>query len=346
MKHSVEDELIALKEENLDLSSQYEEAISLSNILTVDNEIAQLQFDQIFDAVGDALWIIDEDNTVLRINSAFVNLLKLKSKTAAIGKKCYELLASDLCQANKCPLKRIRKGTTRVDLDIELEITKGKRTHFLLTGTPLYGLTNEIIGIVVQFKDITKRKNYEKAIEKANIKLKKLSTIDGLTQLANRRVFDETLQKEWQRMRRSQQPLSVILSDIDFFKRYNDTYGHQKGDDCLKTVAESIKNCVLRPADLAARYGGEEFVIILPDTPSKGAFHVAETIRDAVLSMKMEHAGSEVNDFVSLSLGVATLIPPKDGGKAEELVKIADEALYVSKNAGRNMVTVSDNNQC
>lgn len=191
-------------------------------------------------------------------------------------------------------------------------------------------------------KDITERKKHEKALENANTKLERLAVTDGLTQLANRRIFDETLQKEWLRMRRVQQPISVILSDIDFFKRYNDHYGHPQGDACLQAVADCIKSSVHRPADMVARYGGEEFVIILPNTTSDGAFKVAEKIRTNVSSLKQEHAGSEVNDFVTLSLGVATIIPPMKGVHPDDLVKTADDALYASKDAGRNIVTVRD----
>ena len=341
-RHTVEAELIALKEESQDLLDQYEEVIARANSLQVEAEVAHLEFNQIFNAIDDAIWVIDNKKTVLRINNSLVEILKLKSKTAAIGKKCYELITSDLCRTEKCPLKHIRKGRPRIELDIELEITKGKTAPFWLTTTPLFGLTNEIIGVVEQYKDITERKRYEKALEKANLKLKRLATIDGLTQLANRRLFDETLQKEWLRMQREQQPLSLILCDIDSFKFYNDYYGHQEGDECLKAVAQCMKSCIQRPADLAARYGGEEFVFILPSTPSKGAHHLAETIRTAIVSMERRHVRSEVNDFVTLSFGVATVVPPLNGGSTEDLVKTADDALYASKDAGRNLVTATD----
>ncbi len=338
----IKDELKALKEENQDLLDMYEEVYSRANMLTVEAEIARLEFDQIFDAVGDPVWVIDEENTILRVNKAFIDILNLKNKTAVIGKKCHEILASPICRTENCPTQRIKKGNRRTESDIELEITKGNFYPFWLTGTPLFGLASEIIGVVEQFKDITERKKHEKALENANMELEKLAVTDGLTQLANRRIFDETLQKEWLRMRRVQQPISVILSDIDFFKRYNDHYGHPQGDACLQAVADCIKNSVQRPADMVARYGGEEFVIILPDTPSDGAFKVAEKIRTNVSSLKREHAGSEVNDFVTLSLGVATIIPPMKGVHPDDLVKTADDALYASKDAGRNTVTVRD----
>ena len=339
-EQKIKDELIALKKEHQDLINQYEQTVAQANELTVEAEIARLEFDQIFDAVGDPLWVVDDKKTVLRINKSFIDLLNLTSKSDAIGRNCYDVLASPICQNKICPLKRIKNGSRRVELDIELESAEGNIYPFWLTATPLFGLANEIIGVVEHFKEITELKRNEKALENANKKLEKLAVTDGLTQLANRRIFDETLHEEWHRMRREQQPLSVILSDIDFFKRYNDYYGHQEGDACLKAVAECIKNSVHRAADMVARYGGEEFVIILPNTVSDGAFRVAETIRTNVSAMKREHASSEVKGFVTLSLGVATIIPPMNGGNPEDLVKTADDALYAAKEAGRNLVTV------
>jgi diguanylate cyclase (GGDEF)-like protein len=143
-------------------------------------------------------------------------------------------------------------------------------------------------------------------------------------------------------MKRSRQPLSVILSDIDFFKRFNDFYGHQEGDACLKAVAKCIQDCLERPVDLVARCGGEEFAVIVPNTPSEGAKHVAEGICTSVQGLRRPHARSEATAFVTLSLGVATIIPPDDGGDATDLVKAADLALYQSKAVGRNRVTIQD----
>lgn len=175
----------------------------------------------------------------------------------------------------------------------------------------------------------------EKALEEANQKLKVISTIDGLTQIPNRRYFDETLEKEWNRHLRKKEELSVILCDIDFFKPYNDTYGHQTGDECLKKVARTIQASVLRPGDFTARYGGEEFVLILPNTNLKGAKEVAERVRTAVENLEIPHKGSRVAPHVTLSLGGATVIP-NEHCTAHSLVDLADQALYEAKEGGRN----------
>ncbi|MGF6602466.1 diguanylate cyclase (GGDEF)-like protein [Paraburkholderia sp. GAS448] len=163
-----------------------------------------------------------------------------------------------------------------------------------------------------------------------------LSRIDSLTGLYNRRSLDDLLKREWQRAKRSGEALSILFVDIDHFKAYNDGYGHQAGDDALACVARCISGNLRRPGDSAARYGGEEFVIVLPATLGPGAFNVAETIRDEVFSLGIEHAGSE-QGRITVSIGVATW-QGKKSNTVESVVKAADEALYSAKAAGRNSV--------
>ncbi|MEG4007224.1 diguanylate cyclase [Microcoleus sp. Pol11C1] len=173
------------------------------------------------------------------------------------------------------------------------------------------------------------------ALQQANQKLLQLASSDELTQIANRRHFNECLKKEWHRHLREQKFLALILIDIDYFKFYNDSYGHQCGDECLFQVAQAIDRFPKRAADLVARYGGEEFVVILPNTPPEGALKCAELLRTAVLSLAIPHAKSAVSPYVTLSLGVAALIPTSDN-KPENLIAEADEALYQAKKLGRN----------
>jgi diguanylate cyclase (GGDEF)-like protein len=159
--------------------------------------------------------------------------------------------------------------------------------------------------------------------------------VDGLTQIPNRRRFDEYLQQVWQQMESIQAPLSIILCDIDFFKLYNDQYGHPAGDDCLRQVATAINKAGKRPGDLVARYGGEEFVIVLPNTSISGAVQVAESIREEVKALQIPHKKSLVSKNVTLSLGLASIIPTV-GFCPSELVATADEALYQAKAQGRD----------
>lgn len=174
-------------------------------------------------------------------------------------------------------------------------------------------------------------------LHQVNQELENLANLDGLTQVANRRRFDQILEQEWLRLRREKQPLSLILADIDYFKLYNDNYGHLAGDDCLKKVARTIYETVKRPADLVARYGGEEFVVILPNTSLPGALQVAENIREAVYNLQLCHETSPAKGVVTLSLGVSSLIPLADDAP-QILIKKADQALYKAKKKGKNIV--------
>jgi diguanylate cyclase (GGDEF)-like protein len=187
------------------------------------------------------------------------------------------------------------------------------------------------VGIAIQQAELYQQ------LEAANQELQRLATLDGLTQVANRRRFDEYLEQEWRRLARERLPLSLIMCDVDFFKLYNDTYGHQAGDECLKQIAATLQRSAKRPADLVARYGGEEFALVLPNTSQTGALFVAESIRKAIKSLLLAHARSSASPYVTLSLGVAGTIPSLDStGKA--LVAAADAALYQAKATGRDRV--------
>jgi len=176
-------------------------------------------------------------------------------------------------------------------------------------------------------------------LERFNDALKQLASLDGLTQVANRRRFDEHLDKELRRAVREQTPLSLILCDIDFFKNYNDTYGHPAGDECLQGVAMAISQVLKRPDDLVARYGGEEFAIVLPNTDLEGAIKVTEEIQSSVRNLARVHKGSSVNPFVTLSLGITSVLPqPNDTRQA--VIEAADRALYRAKTEGRDRYAI------
>jgi len=176
---------------------------------------------------------------------------------------------------------------------------------------------------------------YDKALS-----LAREVTIDGLTQIANRLAFDQRLEIEWQRAARENSSLSLLLCDVDFFKRYNDRYGHPTGDDCLRAVAKAIESCIRRPADLAARYGGEEFAVILPNTLREGATFIAEQICQAVTNLNILHESSFVSDCVSISIGISTTLPEQNISP-RCLIESADKGLYLAKNQGRDRAVYS-----
>ncbi|MBD1883976.1 diguanylate cyclase [Microcoleus sp. FACHB-45] len=177
----------------------------------------------------------------------------------------------------------------------------------------------------------------------ANQKLQQLATTDGLTGIANRRQFDRVLSLEWRRLAREELPLSLIMFDIDFFKLYNEFYGHVGGDDCLRQVAGAIARATNRAGDLTARYGGEEFALVLPNTSAQGANVVARKICDGIASLKLPHAQSSIGPYVTLSCGIATAIPSAQESP-NTLIRSADSALYQAKTEGKNRICHASSN--
>jgi diguanylate cyclase (GGDEF)-like protein/PAS domain S-box-containing protein len=195
------------------------------------------------------------------------------------------------------------------------------------------GLPTGILNIV---RDITERKRADQQLQEAYNAVEALAITDGLTGLANRRRFDQYLTTEWRRSMREHTPLSLLMLDADFFKSYNDTYGHTRGDSCLRQIAEAAQDIVSRPGDLVARFGGEEFTVILPNTDNIGAMKVAEEICIALSSRKLPHSGNPYG-ICTISIGCATMVP-KFGHHAVNLIEMADKALYDAKHSGRNRV--------
>ena len=199
--------------------------------------------------------------------------------------------------------------------------------------------TGRPIGFLNLVRDITERKRSEEHLQSAYRAMETLVVIDALTGIANRRRFDDSLSTEWRRALREGSKLSLLLIDADHFKLYNDTYGHVRGDSCLKQIAEAALDVVLRPGDLVARYGGEEFAVVLPGTDESGAKAVAEDICQAVRNRQLPHEENPPG-IVTVSIGCATIIPQR-GKTAQDLIELSDQALYRAKNRGRNRVIVA-----
>ncbi|MDS3861445.1 diguanylate cyclase [Thermosynechococcaceae cyanobacterium BACA0444] len=197
-------------------------------------------------------------------------------------------------------------------------------------------------GFAVTLRDITHRKQTEVALQDANQKLEQLANLDGLTQVANRRCFDQRLQLEWHRSQREEEPLAVVMLDIDSFKAYNDFYGHLAGDECLIGITQALEQILKRPTDLLARFGGEEFIILLPNTNEIGAIKLSQEIQTLVDSLAIPHHQTIVEGkaTITVSLGIASFIPDPDY-LPETLVALADQALYQAKEQGRNCYVVA-----
>jgi diguanylate cyclase (GGDEF)-like protein len=212
---------------------------------------------------------------------------------------------------------------------------------------PVHDAGGSVAGISAAWMDITDRKLAEQQLASANQTLLQYAERDHLTGLFNRRYMDERLNDEITRAQREGTSLSLCMADIDFFKRYNDTYGHQAGDQVLRSVAEALRGG-LRPADCVSRYGGEEFLVILPDTDGEGAQAVAERLRERVQALGIEHESSSIDGMLTISLGVMTWDASRlvcniqsTGHISAELISSSDAALYRAKQQGRNRVVVA-----
>ncbi len=336
---NLDDDLTEKTEEMKQVNQQLEEMVENANLRSVEAQLATMELNQIFRATADALWVVSLDKTVTRANPTMLSLLS-KNEDEIIGHKCDELINCSICNSDQCPMELIRKDESNCERDA-LRNCGETKTPLVVNAAPFLGLDGEVEGIVENFKDISLRVQAMDALKVANDELRALADRDGLTQIANRRRFDEVLTQEWSRLSREGGVLSLIMCDIDYFKFYNDTYGHQAGDQCLREVAQTLQDCGLRPSDLVARYGGEEFVLVLPHTDGAGAMLVAARVKEAILSRALPHEASDVARVVTISMGVSCMRPGNEGS-AEELIKAADEALYQSKELGRNQATLAD----
>jgi len=197
-----------------------------------------------------------------------------------------------------------------------------------------------LVRIIEQIAIAIQQSKLYHELQKANQELERLVHVDALTQVANRRYFDRYLEQEWKRLQREGLSLSLIICDIDYFKQYNDTYGHLIGDRCLEQVAQALSSTLKRPADLIARYGGEEFAAILPNTPLQGAINVAEQMQQTIIDLKIPHMGTKLPEpIVTISLGMAC-VTPTPHIPLIRLLDLADRALYEAKHQGRNRYAI------
>jgi diguanylate cyclase (GGDEF)-like protein len=287
--------------------------------------------------------VVDSRHNVLSQNRRFSEIWKLPaaevsaSPTTNINPVSSQSPVSINLSLVKDPsafIRRIQEINAHPEINdqCEIEFTDGRTIERY--STSLRSEEGKYLGRVWFYNDITERKLSERRLQEAYHAIEELAITDSLTTLANRRRFDQYLANEWRRSMREHKPLSLLLFDVDMFKSYNDTYGHLRGDSCLKQVSESIQDVLSRPGDLAARFGGEEFAVVLPDTDSRGAMRVANNVRLSLNQRKLPHSGNSLG-IVTISIGCATMIPAL-GQHAITLTEMADAALYKAKRQGRN----------
>jgi diguanylate cyclase (GGDEF)-like protein/PAS domain S-box-containing protein len=281
--------------------------------------------------IREPLLVLDNELRIITANRSFYRTFQVNPKETEkrliydVGNRQWNIPGLRELLENILP-----KNNAFEDFEVEHDFESLGLKIMLLNARKIYRETDQVEMILLAIEDITERK-------KAEDQLKLIAFIDGLTGVANRRLFDNTLDLEWRRAMRSAKPISLIIVDVDYFKNFNDTYGHLAGDSCLQKIAHTIRDSLRRAGNFAARYGGEEFAVILPDTDAEGAYLFAESLREKIENLNIEHKDSTACKNVTVSMGVSTIVPKKDSPH-DKLMSLADKALYKAKQEGRNRV--------
>ena len=311
--------------------------LMLYSVSLVLQEIASLHR-MVTENSRDVIIVANFDGNRSYVSSAAESMVGWKPEEA-LAFTSLELVHPDDQNKVKAEVAELHSG--REDVMVECRVRKSNGEYLWVEAAlrlirdPGTGLPSGILNTV---RDISERKRSEQQLREAYRAVEALALTDGLTGVANRRRFDQYLTIEWRRSLRNPQQLSLLMLDVDLFKLYNDTYGHPRGDNGLKQIAEACMDVVSRPGDLVARFGGEEFVVVLPNTNSEGALQVANEICESLRNRRLPHTGNPFG-IVTISIGCATLIP-QAGMHAPDLIAMADHALYEAKHNGRNQVCV------
>ncbi|RJX74437.1 diguanylate cyclase [Vibrio sinensis] len=308
-----------------------------------DTEVALAQRDtilqNILESSPDSIGIFNENRVYQACNLPFVKALGISDVNDLIGKRLEDVVPDKMYgRFSSTDDEVLTLGRSLRYIDQVLG-TDGERAWYDVVKSPLKDPVSGTNGVLIMARDVSERYLAARKLEEANQELQRLSFIDGLTKISNRRRFDEQLETLWYLHVREQQPLTVMLCDIDYFKGYNDLYGHQKGDEALIQVAKVFESVLSRSSDCVARYGGEEFGFILPHTTLLGARLVAQKIHEHIAQLSIEHLQSKVAPIVTVSIGLVSTIPQAQN-KCESIVALADEALYQAKADGRNQTSV------
>jgi diguanylate cyclase (GGDEF)-like protein/PAS domain S-box-containing protein len=297
----------------------------------------------------DGILVVNDQGNVVSHNKKFSDIWQIPMADFVVDQdeKTSHVPARRILSKVSCLVKdsenferRVREINADPDANDQCHVELRDGRTLERYSTSLRGEGGKYLGRVWFFTDITERKQDEQRLQEAYRAVEALALTDGLTGLANRRRFDQYLAAEWRRSMRDRQPLSLLMLDADKFKSYNDTYGHLRGDSCLRQIAEACQDVVSRPGDLVARFGGEEFTVVLPNTESEGALQVAQEICEALRGRQLPHSGNPTG-IVTISIGCATLVP-QFGRHAPELIARADKVLYEAKDKGRDQVCVAN----
>lgn len=313
----------------------------------------------IIEGSDDLIAALDNGFHLIAFNRAFKQTFEQHLQIPIeLGFNLLQFLVNDPEQMASSFISLQRALAGEVFVDIETIVVDDEIREYEVKYSPIRDEIGDVVGAAYVARDVTTRLKAERGLktalehleqarqetEQANLQLMQANgellrkaNQDGMTSIANRRYFDEYLANEWRRAVRQHEPIALIFADVDFFKKYNDHYGHQAGDDCLRQVAQTMAQQLRRPADLLARYGGEEFVVLLPGTSLPGAVFIAESMRMAIERLGLPHVASETANCVTLSLGVASIVPTEAMAEGF-LIYGADQALYIAKKSGRNRV--------
>lgn len=308
-----------------------------------DTEVALAQRDtilqNILESSPDSIGIFNENMVYQACNQPFVKALGISDVDELIGKRLQDVIPNEAYERlSETDQKVLYEGKSLRYID-RITSSTGQSTWYDVVKSPFTDPASGTNGVLVMARDVSERYLVEQKLEEANQELERLSFIDGLTQISNRRRFDEQLETLWYLHVREQQPLTVMLCDIDYFKGYNDRYGHLCGDEALIKVAQAFQSVLTRSSDCVARYGGEEFGFILPNTTLEGASLIADKIHSEVRRLAIEHELSDASELVTVSIGLVSIIP-KRLDNSESIVALADSALYQAKANGRNQTCV------
>ena len=304
--------------------------------------------EQLVESAPEAIVLSDNDGRILRVNSEFEKVFGYTAEET-IGRQIDDLVApADLRDEAEKITTAVSQGR-RFALETVRRHKNGDLFHVSLVGSPIV-IDGEQVAVYGIYRDISDRKKAESSLqertrqlEEANALLEQISNLDGLTAIPNRRYFEHFYDIEWRRARREKKEISMIMIDVDFFKDYNDRYGHLAGDECLKKIAKTLQ-VANRAGDVVARYGGEEFVVVLPSTGPAGARHLAQLMRRRVKDLNIEHGLSPLSRCVTISLGIATVIPDHNSDPLSLRTK-ADQALYRAKINGRDRIEGPDDHK-